>query len=95
MVCAGAPQLCDEAGDFAIRVIAWGTAAAAAAYVAIRSAVSSRIHYPIFQSRKADLRQFDEVVRQIERRCGQQLNKDQRRRLHDEISKQGTRQKKG
>jgi hypothetical protein len=43
-----APQLCDEAGDFAIRVIAWGTAAAAAAYVAVRLAIANRIHGPIF-----------------------------------------------
>jgi RHS repeat-associated protein len=34
-------------------------------------------------------RQFDEAVRQIEKHCGRPLTKDERRRLHDIITKQG------
>ena len=41
------------------------------------------------QYRKADLRQFDEAVRQYEKECGRKLSDDDRRRLHDAISGQG------
>jgi RHS repeat-associated protein len=38
---------------------------------------------------KPDLRQFEEAVRRIEKRCCKILTPDQRRQLHDEITKQG------
>jgi hypothetical protein len=43
----------------------------------------------VIEARKADLRQFDQAVRQYEKECGTTLNRDQRRRLHDAITGQG------
>ncbi|MBZ5671657.1 MAG: hypothetical protein LAO04_18260 [Acidobacteriia bacterium] len=44
--------------------------------------------YKIYQAQKADLREFREAVRQIEKRCGTGLDEADQRRLHDAISKQ-------
>jgi hypothetical protein len=38
---------------------------------------------------QAQNKQFDDAVREIEKQIGRKLSKDERRQLHDEVSKQG------
>ena len=41
--------------------------------------------YKIYQARKRDIKQFDDAVREIGRRCGRPLTPDEQRQLHDSI----------
>ena len=43
----------------------------------------------IYQAQKRDIRQFDDAVKEIQRRCGRPLSKDEQRQLHDEIHDMG------
>jgi len=88
---------------YIIRMIVWGwpiVKAAVAAVGSVPAALPATLVGAVFmpsdvaphvhQARKPDLRQFDEAVRRIEARCGgKKLTPDQRRRLHDAISKWG------
>ena len=80
-VCAAIPG-CLEAAAVVPEVVA-GAAAGYLVYKGIQAGVQ------IYQARKPDLRQFDEAVRRIQARCGKKLTDDERRRLHDAITKQG------
>jgi hypothetical protein len=72
-LCAVQPEICIAAGIGGLAILAW-----------------EQYGPQIIQfARKPDLRQFDHTIRQIEQRCGRPLTKDERRRLHDEITKGG------
>jgi len=43
----------------------------------------------VHQARKPDIKQFDQAVRAIERRCGRPLSQDEQRQLHNAIHGQG------
>ena len=59
-----------------------GTAIGIAVGVALDAYLAYKL-YRIHQARRADLGQFNDAVRRVEKVCGRALTKDERRRLHD------------
>ncbi|MDE3045719.1 MAG: hypothetical protein KGJ02_03650, partial [Verrucomicrobiota bacterium] len=66
-----------------------GAAAGWATYEVIQKVKEGKQRDGTPRSNEAQNDQFEDAVREIERKLGKQLDKDQRQQLHQEISKQG------